>query len=135
MVPIVPSLHCSLVSANDLIEKGWEAHITKDGGTVTKPDFSTINLYRKDGTWQMDISSYRNLETPVICKLNAGKVQLQRPNSSIKPTPRQGLEGEERRKIFDIVEHIHMVMGHPNLVPMCNAVKRRRVLVICRSHN
>ena len=119
---IVPGLHSSLVSANDLIEEGWEAHITKEGGTVTKPDFSTIPLYRKDGTWQIDISSIRNLDTPVFCELNARKVQLQRPKSSIKPTLQQGLEGEERRKIFDIVEHIHIVMGHPSLVPMCNAV-------------
>ena len=41
---IVPGLHSSLVSANDLIEEGWEAHITKEGGTATKPDLSTIPL-------------------------------------------------------------------------------------------
>ena len=105
----VPGLHSSFVPANDLIEEAWEAHMTKEGGTVTKPDFSTIPLYRKDGTWQIDISSIRNLDTPVIFELSAGNVQLQRPKSSIKPTPQQGLEGEERRKIFDIVEHIYSI--------------------------
>ena len=74
---IVPGLRNTLISAHDLIEEGWEANLTKDGGAITIEDHSSIPLYRKNGIRQININSLRNLDTPTTYELQASKAQLQ----------------------------------------------------------